>query len=158
MGRTIQEDIVVAALQLLQALLEDDAFAGPVAQVHFQLGQPDMAGREVKTRRVGFVEDPCQDVPAGLDIFLQKHFIKGGSLFFRIKPQMDAGAGVGVQIHDQHPPLHFPQTGCQAQGRGGFPNAALLIGDGQDMTLHAASCCLRSSLRIMFSRAFQSSS
>jgi hypothetical protein len=55
---------------------------------------------------------------------------------FVFDPEMQAGASLGVNIHDQYPLTRFSQDRCNVHNRCGFPYSAFVVGERNDR-LHA---------------------
>jgi len=68
------------------------------------------------------------DLP-GIRIF-NKTFVNAGFHLLNIKARSGRGIGLRICINNQHSLLQHCKAGPQVNGRGGLPDASLLIGNG----------------------------
>ena len=116
----------------VQILPQDGLPAHGVHQGHLHAGELDVGGHEVHAFRV------VQDALAGAQRFVHEdaaHRVREGKgQLVRLRvAQADGEAGLGVSIHQQHLLSGLRQPDAQVRAGGRFADAALLVGNGDDL-------------------------
>ena len=113
-------------------------------QRHFHAMQMIFDARqlEVRAAQVQFARDDFEPVEGGLLDLVEQRALAEQRLVAAcalglLQAQTAGGVGLRVEVEQQHALPHCGEAGGEVDGGGGFPHAALLVGDRDDGSRHA---------------------